>query len=172
MENNGQNFEGVFTRLLSTVLKEASEIGNSMNSLVNGLNEQPAPVEKEQSQETNNHDQKQDEINIEFTENDEVNISNEEKEQKEDNKQDEPKVNSFSDLLSSNNLLHLEEALHEMAGKVKDYLGEIDKMMKARSFFLEQLKSNTCTFEDARKKTIEQFNLKETTQFELDVKIN
>ena len=171
MENNGQNFEGVFTRLLSTVLKEASEISNSMSQqsnfisgLVNGL-----PVEKEQSQETNN---KSDEINIEFTENDEVNISNEEKEQKEDNKQDEPKVNSFSDLLSSNNLLHLEEALHEMAGKVKDYLGEIDKMMKARSFFLEQLKSNTCTFEDARKKTIEQFNLKETTQFELDVKIN
>jgi hypothetical protein len=68
------------------------------------------------------------------------------------------------------NLEHgIGECIKKIAPQVTDYINDLSTKLKAREFFIEQLK--TCTLSEAAEKTKQEFNLPENVEFDVNVTI-
>lgn len=144
MSQQEQNLGESFGKLVSVVLNGVSEALKVKEEVKEEVNE---------SKETNEP---------------EIDINAEEKVEEETPKEKNPF--DLSSLFTKENLSKIEATINSMTGPINDILNDVNVMMKARVFFLEQL--NTCAIPEATQKTIEKFNLTETAKFKVDVVVS
>lgn len=146
MSQQEQNLGESFGKLVSVVLNGVSEALKVKEDVKEEVNES-----KEESNEP------------------EIDISAEEKIEEEETLKEKNPFD-LSSLFTKENLSKIEATLNSMTGPINDILNDVNTMMKARVFFLEQL--NTCAIPEATQKTIEKFNLTETAKFKVDVVVS
>lgn len=158
------NIENIFGKLFTTIFQEVSAIAtdfkkDTANEFKSESNVEAEPVSNPETQETT--DPVIDIPEKEYVEENEANKTS-----------CEVPMFNLAEILTEtfgNNCEKLEETMKDLGKNLREAFSIINQLPEIRKFYMEELKTHGT--DETNLKTIEKFGLKDTTKFELDLRI-